>query len=153
MGRVSHSNVVLKCEKYKPILEVCVSASLCSNLPFGELLHKLQLWQKFLSNYYFIHSVHPIYGFFSFHLLSDPPSHPHYPSLDLQQCYGVYCAVCIREAENKSSVRYEVIAGIISIINQRFSRGAGREVEKREVGGVGGQRMRGREGGITVCNF
>lgn len=50
------------------------------------------------------------------------------------------CAVRIREAENKSSVRYEVIAGIISIINQRFSRGAGGGgvgVEKRKVGEEG----------------
>lgn len=75
------------------------------------------------------------------------------------------CVVCIREAENKSSVRYEVIAGIIRIINQRLSRGAGGEVEKRKVGGEGGQRRKmkkrmrrrrkGRKRGrrITVCNF
>lgn len=71
------------------------------------------------------------------------------------------CVVCARKAENKSSVRYEVIGGIISIINQRLSRGAGGRGGKE--GGRGRRegraederrgRERGREGRIIVCNF
>lgn len=45
------------------------------------------------------------------------------------------CAVCKRQTQNKTSVRYEVIAGIISLVNQRFSGRAGGE----EGGGLGGE--------------
>ena len=44
-------------------------------------------------------------------------------------CSDVFGVVCVREAENKSSVRYEVIAGVISIVNQ--------EVRWRGRGGCG----------------
>lgn len=47
------------------------------------------------------------------------------------------CVACIREVESKSSVRYEVIAGIISIINQRF--GGGADVKEKEAEGKGGR--------------
>lgn len=84
-----------------------------------------------------------------FLFISPSDSHSYHPPVDLQRRSGVCrtceCVVCVREAENKS-VRYEVIAGIISIINLRFSRGAGGEVEKREVmEGAQGMRERARE--------
>lgn len=64
---------------------------------------------------------------------------------------GVACAVRVCGpayvgAENKSSVRYEVIAGIISIVNQGLGAGAEGGVEKRaeeeEEEGESGRRKR-----------
>lgn len=114
---------------------MCVSARLCPNLSLasfcisnsqGRKSSSLQTASSVIILLYTL-SI-PFMDSFLFISLSDPHSYnphlsAHYPSLDLQQRYGV-CAVRIREAENKSSVRYEVIVGIISIINQRFSRGA-----------------------------
>ena len=69
-------------------------------------------------------------------------------------CGDVFGVVCVREAENKSSVRYEVIAGIISIVNQEVQwRGSGGEGCGKEEGrgGRGGRRkkkrMKGERGG------
>lgn len=61
--------------------------------------------------------------------------------------------VCTHKAENKSSVRYEVIAGIISIINQRFSRGAGGEVGRRKVEGGGRADEEDKGGGVVSGLF
>lgn len=76
-------------------------------------------------------------------------------------CSDVFGVVCVREAENKSSVRYEVIAGIISIVNQEVRwRGGEGGVEKRKAGGEervdeeeDQGRAREREREITVCNL
>lgn len=79
--------------------------------------------------------------------LSEPLSFPLLlarvaPHLICSDAFGV---VCVREAENKSSVRYEVIAGIISIVNQEVRwRGGEGGVEKRKVGGGRRGRMKKR---------
>ena len=69
-------------------------------------------------------------------------------------CGDVFGVVCVREAENKSSVRYEVIAGIISIVNQEVQwRGSGGEGCGKEEGRGGKRgrikkkRMKGERGG------
>lgn len=52
------------------------------------------------------------------------------------------CVACICEVENKSSVKYEVIAQIISIINQRFVGGAAGDAKKKKVEEKGKQKMK-----------
>lgn len=56
-------------------------------------------------------------------------------------CSDVFGVVCVREAENKSSVRYEVIAGIINIVNQEVRWRGGEGGCGKEEGG-GGRRGR-----------
>lgn len=96
--------------------------------------------------------------------LSEPLSFPLLPARVAPHliCGDVFGVVCVREAENKSSVRYEVIAGIISIVNQEVRWRGGEGGCGKEEGGGGEERedeeedqgrAREREREITVCNL
>lgn len=133
MESLSHWNL----KNIKPPFEQQDCSRLCPNLPLATLHGRKSFSLQTVSSVMIpaITLSIPFMDYFILISLSDPPSNPCLLVPPLAW-FTLMCAVRVRSAyAAKSSVTYEVIAGIIGIINQRFSRGAGGELKQRRVGG------------------